>query len=207
MNRKKIFDTVRRLLGRSFTQPEVVELDAAIDAMVTGGDEPRLPLVGTMKVSKAGVDFIHSFEQLRLKAYPDPGSSNGEPWTIGWGSTTDLNGNPIKPGTVWTKAMADQKFAQDLAKFEAGVNRLIGTTPTTQNQFDALVSFAYNAGLDIDDDTKAEGLGDSTLLKHHNAGRYDSASLEFVKWNKNDGRVMRGLTRRRFAEAEIYRGK
>lgn len=207
MNRKKIFDTVRRLLGRSFTQPEVVELDAAIDAMVTGGDEPRLPLSGTMKVSKAGVDFIHSFEQLRLKAYPDPGSSNGEPWTIGWGSTTDLNGKPIKPGTVWTKAMADQKFAQDLAKFEAGVNRLIGTTPTTQNQFDALVSFAYNVGLDIDDDTKAEGLGDSTLLNHHNAGRYDSASLEFVKWNKNDGRVMRGLTRRRFAEAEIYRGK
>ena len=206
MNRQVVFDAIKRLLGRGFTQTEVNQIDAAIDSMVTGSVPAPSGALRRMKVSKAGITFIHTFESLKLKAYPDPGSG-GDPWTIGWGSTTDLNGNPIKPGTVWTKGMADEKFAQDLAKFEAGVNRLIGTTPTTQNQFDALVSFAYNVGLDIDDDTKAEGLGDSTLLKHHNAGRYDSASLEFVKWNKNDGRVMRGLTRRRFAEAEIYRGK
>lgn len=201
MNRVKVFDAIKRILKRGFTPDEVTLIDAAIDDMITGGDEPQ-----GMKVSEKGIKFIHSFESLKLKAYPDPGSG-GDPWTIGWGSTTDLNGKPIRPGTVWTKETADKKFAQDLAKFEAGVNKFIGDAPTTQYQFDALVSFAYNLGLDDDADLIAEGLGDSTLLKHHLAGRYDSASMEFVKWNKAHGRVMNGLTRRRFAEAEMYRGR
>lgn len=206
MKRVKIFDAVRKLLKRGFTQSEVAQLDAAIDAALDPLNEPTLPGVVNMRASQRAIDFIHSFEQIRFKAYPDPGSKDGTPWTIGWGSTTDMEGKPIRPGTVWTREQADKKFAQDLAKFEAGVNKLIAGTPTTQNQFDALVSFAYNVGLDIDEDTKAEGLGDSTLLKHHKAGRYDSAAAEFVKWNKNDGKVMRGLTRRRLAEADMYRG-
>jgi lysozyme len=83
---------------------------------------------------------------------------------------------------------------------------LIGDAPTTQCQFDALVSFAYNVGLDIDDDTLAEGLGDSKLLKYHLAQQYDKAEAAFASWKYNDGKVMNGLIRRRAAEAAMYRG-
>lgn len=204
MARVKIFDTVRAMLKRGFTTAEVRQLDAAIDeAFAAAGAEPSMP--GLMRTSERGINFIHSFESLRLKAYPDPGSG-GDPWTIGWGSTTDFDGKSIKPGTVWTRKQADDRFAKDLQVFENGVNKLIAGAPTTQSQFDAMVSFAYNLGLDIDEDKIAEGLGDSTLLKHHIAGRYDSAASEFVKWNKAAGKVMNGLTRRRLAEADIYRG-
>lgn len=152
------------------------------------------------KTGKAGKELIHGFEKCVLKAYPDPGSANGHPWTIGWGST----GPDVKPGTVWTQAYADTRFEEDLAKFELGVNQLVGNNRTTQNQFDALVSFAYNCGLDIDGDTLAEGLGDSTLLKKHNAGDHAGAAKQFAAWNKNDGQVMRGLVRRRAQEAQLY---
>ena len=79
--------------------------------------------------------------------------------------------------------------------------------PCTQYQFDALVSFAYNVGLDIDADNIAEGLGDSTLLRKHLAGDYEGAAAQFAAWNKNDGKVLRGLVRRRAAEAAMYRGQ
>ncbi len=156
-----------------------------------------------MKISAKGIALIHSFENCKLTAYPDPGSVDGRPWTIGWGST----GPGIAKGVVWTQAQADAQFAKDLASFEAGVSQLLGGSATTQAQFDALVSFAYNVGLDIDEDTKAEGLGDSTLLRKHLAGDYTGAAAEFAKWNKNDGQVMNGLTRRRAEEAKLYRGE
>lgn len=69
------------------------------------------------------------------------------------------------------------------------------------------MSFAYNVGLDIDDDDIAEGLGDSTLLKKHRRGDYAGAAAEFAKWNKAKGKVLSGLTRRRAAEAAIYKGE
>lgn len=166
-----------------------------------------------LRTSARGIALIHSFESCarlrpdgRYEAYPDPGSKDGHPWTIGWGSTGEdpFNGGMIRRGTIWTKAQCDERFAQHLAHFEAGVRRLIGSAPTTQGQFDALVSFAYNVGLDIDADTKAEGLGDSTLLRRHLAGDYAGAARQFLLWNKNDGVVMRGLTRRRKAEVALY---
>ena len=87
--------------------------------------------------------------------------------------------------------------------FEAGVARLV-TRPIEQSQFDALVSFAFNVGLDIDAHRRAEGLGDSTLLALVNAVRDQDAAIEFVKWNKAGGRPLLGLTRRRLAEAQLY---
>ena len=98
-------------------------------------------------------------------------------------------------------------LAADLAKFEDGVTRLLGGAPTTQNQFDALVSLGYNIGLDEDADTIAEGLGDSSLLRAHKAGDYAAAASKFIAWRFNDGREMRGLKRRREAEAKLYRGE
>src|SRR3712207_9448030 len=74
-------------------------------------------------------------------AYPDPGTG-GDPWTIGWGST----GPDIKKGVVWTQKQCDDRFTSHLAEFAEKVKKLLGNTPTTQKQFDALVSFAYNVG-------------------------------------------------------------
>ncbi len=152
-----------------------------------------------MKPSTKCIDLVKSYEQCRLKAYmPTP---NDVP-TIGWGST----GRDIKMGTVWTQQQADDRFARDIAMFAAGVEHLLGGAPTTQGRFDALVSFAYNVGLDDDADTLAEGLGDSTLLRKHKAGDYAGAALEFAKWNKQKGKVLNGLTRRRAEEAALYKG-
>ena len=156
--------------------------------------------------SKAGIDLIHSFESLavlradgRVEAYPDPGSADGHPWTIGWGSTgaDPFNGGVIKRGTIWTRAQCDQRFAQHLAQFEAAVRDALGRSVASQAQFDALVSFTYNLG--------GGNLRASTLLKMHKAGDFDGSAKQFLRWNKNDGKVMRGLTRRRTAEAELYK--
>lgn len=147
-----------------------------------------------MKTSQAGIDLIHSFESLRLKAYPDPGSKDGKPWSIGWGST----GSDIGPGTVWTKEQADARFAKDLARFEVGVSKAVGAD-LKQHQFDALVSFAYNVGLG--------NFLSSTMLKMLNEGYYSNAALQFGKWIFNDGKVMKGLVRRRESERKLFSGE
>lgn len=154
-----------------------------------------------MRLSHHGIAVAHYFESCKLTAYPDPGSRDGKPWTIGWGHT----GPEVVKGLVWTQAQADAQFLIDVARSERDVAQLVKVS-LTQGQFDALVLFAYNAGSDIDADTVAEGLGDSTLLRKLNAGDYEGAALEFRKWNKNDGKVMRGLIRRRAAEECLFRG-
>ncbi len=138
----------------------------------------------------------------KFAAYPDP-RTGGAPWTIGWGST----GKDIGPHTVWTQAQCDARFERDTAMLAAGVDHMLAGAPTTQGQFDALVCFAYNVGLDDDHDGNAEGLGDSTLLKKHKAGDFKGARAEFIKWNKAKGKVMAGLITRRAAEARLYGGE
>lgn len=145
-----------------------------------------------MKPSQAGIDLIHSFETCRLEAYPDPGSVNGEPWTIGWGST----GPDIKKGTRWTQEQADARFKQDLERFSTKVEAAIGKATTTQSQFDAMVSLSYNIG--------SGAFEGSSVLRHHKAGAYAKAADAFLLWVKNDGKVMKGLQRRRAAEAALY---
>lgn len=146
-----------------------------------------------MKLSKNGVEVAHYFENCKLVAYPDPGSKDGKPWTIGWGHT----GPEVKPGLVWVQEYADAAFLIDVTRFERDVTRFV-KVPLIQGQFDALVLFAYNVG--------SKSLETSTLLRKLNAGDYDGAALEFRRWNKNDGKVMRGLTRRRAAEECLFRG-
>lgn len=159
-------------------------------AQEMGASKPRT-------ISQAGIDLIHSFEscaQLRAdgtyQAYPDPGSVNGEPWTIGWGST----GRDIGPTTVWTKQQCDERFARDIERYTADVREAIGDTPTTQPQFDAMVSFHYNTG----------AIKKATLTKLHNKGDHRGAADQFLRWVFNDGRRMRGLVRRREAERALY---
>jgi lysozyme len=151
-----------------------------------------------MEPSQACTKLIQQFEGCAKKrpdgsfeAYPDPGSG-GDPWTIGWGST----GADIKRGAVWTQQQCDDRFTEHLDEFAGKVAKLLGDAPTTQHQFDALVSIAYNVG--------TGNLGSSTLLRKHKAGDHEGAAAEFAKWNKAAGKVMAGLTRRRAAEAALY---
>lgn len=190
MSRKALFDFARALApGGKLTSAMVEAGDAFADAL-------GLPREGgAMRVSEAGIDLIHSFESFRANAYPDPGTG-GLPVTIGWGSTTDENGHPIKMGDVWSRERADARFEKDLEKFTDGVLDALDGAPVTQGQLDALVSFAYNVGLG--------NLRSSTLLKLHKAGDYAGAQQQFARWNRAGGKVMAGLTRRRAAEAALY---
>lgn len=147
-----------------------------------------------MKLNQKTIDHIKASEGLRLEAYPDPGSKDGKPVTIGYG-TTRIDGKPIKLGTKITKAQAEQYLRADLEKFADGVAALI-KVKLNANQFGALVSFAYNVGL--------EAFKNSTLLRLLNAGDYKSVPDQLRRWNKNDGKVMKGLTNRREAEIVLW---
>jgi lysozyme len=157
--------------------------------------------VARYKISelKNAVDLIKEFEGLYLKAYLDP---VGIP-TIGWGTIRYPDDSPVKIGDVISKERADTLLEYEVTKFINWVDQLV-KVPVNPNQFGALVSFAYNVGADIDTDVIAEGLGDSTLLKKLNAGDYNGASLEFAKWNKAGGKVLKGLVRRREAERKLF---
>lgn len=190
MNRKMIFDAVRQMLGRSFNAVEVTTLDQAIDA--------ALSTKSARRIGAHGIALIKRFEGCarrrsdgQFEAYPDPGSG-GDPWTIGWGAT----GQGIGPGTVWTQAQCDARLEADLVRYSADVARALGDVPTSQNQFDALVSFHYNTG----------AIGRATLTRLHQAGNHDGAAAEFGKWVHAGGRRLTGLVRRREAEAALYRG-
>ncbi len=204
MPRKAIFDAIREARGKGFDTMEVGAIDNLLDALGVPREASVAP--AGLKTSAKGIELIHSFEGCekkrpdgKIEAYPDPGSG-GEPWTIGWGSTGDdpFNGGRIRKGTVWTQAQCDERFVKHLAQFEKAVRDAVGSAKTTQAQFDALVSFTYNLG--------AGNLNSSTLLKKHKAGDYAGAANEFGRWNKASGKVMAGLTRRRAAEATLYKG-
>lgn len=142
-----------------------------------------------MKTSGKGREFIKGFEQLRLKAYPDPGTG-GEPWTIGWGHTKG-----VMQGDRITQEQAEQFFSDDLAVFEMTVNSAI-KRPMTQNQFDAMVSLAFNIG--------GPNFAQSTLVKKFNIGDVQGAADQFPRWKYANGNEMLGLIKRRAAEREMF---
>ena len=146
----------------------------------------------TRQINRQGLDILRSSESCELRAYPDPGTG-GDPWTIGWGDTSP----DVVPGLVITQEEADARLAQKLRYFESGVARLV-TAPISGNQFSALVCFAYNCGIGPD------GLGGSSLLRKLNAGDYAGAAAQFARWNKSDGKVMRGLVARRYKERTLF---
>ena len=200
MNREPIFDAVRDMLGRGFAPSEVKALDAAIDE-ATGTIVVTAPREDDEWI-KLAAPLVERFEGMArmvpggVQAYPDPGTG-GKPWTIGVGSTTDENGKPIAPGTVWPIERARKRFKAHLAEFGEGVDKLLAGKPATAAQKAALTSLAYNIGLGA--------LARSTVLRLHRAGDYAGATKAFAMWNKAGGRVMAGLTRRRAAEADLYR--
>ena len=146
-----------------------------------------------MTLSDDGLRLIQLFESLRLDAYPDPGSRDGTPWTIGWGATTYEDGTPVKEGDTVTRERADELLRHHVGRAEQVVQRWV-TVPLTPRQRDALISFQYNTG----------ALTNSTLLRKLNAGDYVGAAQEFDRWIHNDGVVMEGLRRRRRAERAMF---
>ena len=146
-----------------------------------------------MRMSAAGLAVVKEFEGLRLKAYKCPAAV----WTIGYGHTSAA-GNPIvTPDLVISNDEAEQILERDMVQYEDGVRKFV-KVELTQNQFDALVDFAYNAGVGA--------LQKSTLLKKVNAGKFDEVPAEFMKWTKGGGKELPGLVRRRRAEVKLWRG-
>ena len=145
-------------------------------------------------VSQKGLAIIKEFEGLRLKAYRCPAGV----LTIGYGWT-----HGVKPGMVWTRHKAEEMLVEGVKPYAAAVAAVIGKAPTTQGQFDALVSFCYNAG--------TGNFRKSSMLKLHRAGRYQAAADAFMSWTKartKKGFVsLPGLVRRRKHERALYLSK
>jgi lysozyme len=142
-----------------------------------------------MQPSARILAFIQGFEKLRLIGYlPTP---KDRP-TIGWGHT----GPEVKVGMVWTREQADETFSADMTVFSRGLDKELYGVPTTQGQYDALVSLAYNIGL--------ANLKASSLIRYHKLGLYPKAADEFLKWDHQAGEVLEGLLKRRKAERLIY---
>lgn len=144
-----------------------------------------------MKTSPAGRAMVERNEGLRLDAYPDP-ATGGDPWTIGYGDC----GPDVVPGLVITKEDADRRLSNRLAhEFEPAVNHAT-TVPTTQAQYDSMISLCYNIG--------TGGFGNSSVLKKHLARDYAGAANAFLLWDHANGRALAALTRRRAEERALY---
>jgi lysozyme len=145
-----------------------------------------------MKLNQAGINLMHEFEGCKLTAYLCPANK----WTIGYGNTYYETGKPVKLGDTITQERANELFNMIAEDFAKRVRTLLKTV-LNENQFSALVSFAYNCGV--------ANLNKSTLLRKVNANPNDpSITNEFIKWDKANGQPLAGLTRRRTAEAKLY---
>lgn len=139
--------------------------------------------------SERGLDLTREFEGCRLQAYQDTGLV----WTIGYGHTKG-----VKSGDECDMKQAVQWLREDVQEAVDAVNRLV-KVKINQAQFDALVDFVFNLG--------AGAFAKSTLLRMLNAYDYVGATAQFARWNKDNGKVVAGLTRRRAAEAKMFEGK
>ncbi len=145
-----------------------------------------------MQLNDKGKDLIKLFEGCKLVAYKCSAAKD----TIGYGNTFFEDGKPVKPGDKISQERANQLFEIISKEFADKVAPLVKSA-VTPNQFAALTSFAYNAGIG--------NLRNSTLLKKVNANPNDpSIALEFAKWNKAGGKVLAGLTKRRASESKLY---
>lgn len=140
-----------------------------------------------MMISQVGINLIKSFEGCELSSYADPTGV----LTIGYGHT----GVDVIAYEHITQARAEAILNQDLEKFVTGVSHLV-SVPLNQNQFDSLVSLAFNIGL--------SAFKDSTLLQKLNQKDYAGAANEFPRWCHAGGRILDGLVLRRKAEQVLF---
>ena len=190
MDKKEIFDYLRKLSGGTLTQAQVTATDLLLsinfDAVKNMLGIPEL-----MSVSNKGVDLICEFEGEQLIAYDDGVGV----WTIGFGTIKYPNGVRVKKGDTCTLDQAKEYMRHDLIEFEHTVNSSV-KVPLNQNQFDALVSLAYNIG--------SNAFKSSTLVKELNTGDYQGAADQFNVWVNAGGKRMQGLVNRRAKEKELF---
>jgi len=165
-----------------------------------------------MKISEKGEHLMHFFEGYRNKPY----RCSAAIWTVGWGhamysdqlklpnvrkegytglirSDYQLKGEDAR---VWSKDELVDLFKVDINTFERGVLRLSPTLANHQSKFDAVVSFAYNAGLG--------NYQRSTIRMKVNRGEWEAASEAFMSWTKAGGKEVAGLVKRRKAEKALF---
>jgi lysozyme len=141
-----------------------------------------------MKISQEGINLIKQFEGCKLTTYADTGGIA----TIGYGHT----GSDVHRGQCISEQEAENLLRKDVERFEKAVNAEV-KVPLSQNQFDALVSFAFNVG--------QGNLHTSTLLRKLNQSDYQGAAQEFPRWCKDSrGHELLGLKRRREAEKNLF---
>jgi len=146
-----------------------------------------------MEISNKGLELIARFEGLSLTPYLCPAKIP----TIGYGATFYQNGTKVTMSDpAITKEQALELLRYHTAHFAQTVDSYT-TDAVNQQQFDALVSFAYNLG--------TGALKGSTLLKKVNKNPNDpSIAAEFAKWVNVSGKVVNGLVKRRAAESALY---
>lgn len=144
-----------------------------------------------MKISERGINFIKSEEGERLTAYQDIVGI----WTIGVGHTGYVDNKPVSKGMKISQDKSRELLLKDLRRFEKTINDSV-KVPLKQNQYDALVSLAFNIG---------EGaFARSTLVRKLNALDYQGASVQFLVWKNAGGRVSKGLLNRRKREKGMF---
>ena len=190
MNSKIIFDYLRKLSGGVLTQAQVIATDKLL-SIDLDAVKNMLGIPESMSVSDKGVDLICEFEGKRLAAYDDGVGV----WTIGFGTIKYPDGNRVKKGDACTLEQAKEYMRHDLIEFEHTVNSSV-KVPLNQNQFDALVSLAYNIG--------SNAFKSSTLVKKLNTGDYRGASDQFNVWINAGGKRMQGLVNRRDREKLLF---
>lgn len=144
-------------------------------------------------ISDAGLDLIKKHEGCRLNAYQDQRGI----WTIGYGHT----GSDVGPDTIWTQEQADHALGLYAATVALFVDKHTWDVATTQNQFDAMVDFAYNIGVGA--------FMTTDVLNFHRLGQYDKAADGFTHWEKihlPNGSFVddKGLIARRTDEIALY---
>ena len=190
MNSEVIFDYLRKLSGGVLTQAQVIATDKLL-SIDLDAVKNMLGIPELMSVSNKGVDLICEFEGEQLIAYDDGVGI----WTIGFGTIKYPNGVRVKKGDTCTLEQAKEYMRHDLIEFEHTVNISV-KVPLNQNQFDALVSLAYNIG--------SNAFKSSTLVKKLNTGDYQGAADQFNVWVNAGGKRMQGLVNRRAKEKELF---
>ena len=140
------------------------------------------------RFNAAGMEILKECEGRYLEAYKCPAGV----WTIGYGCTEG-----IRPGMTITETEAEEMLRKELAKFEQGVERMLGHIPLNENQFSALVSLTYNCGLG----TIEQGKTIRRCLENRD---YRGAAEGFLLWNKVGKRVLPGLVKRREMERKLF---
>lgn len=163
-----------------------------VTVLIPNNVTPPTPMKVNNKVAASTKSLIESFEGLSLKPYKDQGGT----WTIGYGSTVDVQGSPVTESTPpLTQAQADYLFSKQVQSYADTVNKVI-TITLDQNQFDACTSLCYNIG--------QSAFTLSTVAKECDAGNIAGAAQAFLLWDKVDGAVSANLLARRNKEMKLF---